>query len=385
MFSSIFSYYYKLSDIICKKLENIILMRYWLLITIFCCTILSILWNYPDYRKIETLRMSWGRQAIEWKNNHPLQAINVDDFIGDNTPDGMYTHLPKRTFRITMPIISYLTQGGVRICIALNTLSGILFFLLCFKFMKNEKQDNVLGILLCICFSITYVSGHTFNDLDYLLYDGFAYFCLVAALCFDIPILIFIFLVLASFTDERGLINSSFVILYWRIKNQGFENISLKNFFYLDRQCIAVIASWFFYIIVRAYLTINLNLKTDTTQIFDFITLKTTITDHVPATMFYVFAGFWLVILLAFTILWIKKHYFFMFLYLFCYGLSLFVAINVYDFDRSFAYSIPSIFIALHILGHETSAIYKKRLFILVFMISICFIKTNRTVLSAFF
>jgi hypothetical protein len=158
---------------------------------------------------------------------------------------------------------------------------------------------------------------------------------------------VFITCLLAFFTDERALIASSLILLWFWVIAQPLEKLSLANLYSPNYRMLAVVGSWLAYFALRVLLQQTCGLQTVYTGTNYF---RRHGNMHFLG-MWTGLEGFWLIVALSILILIVKKKWTF----LACYCLSMlvvvYVSLSVIDISRSMGYLLPCVFISLYLLA----------------------------------
>lgn len=263
----------------------------------------------------------------------PILIQSQSPFIPHDYPD--HSHASKLAFRFFPAIIIGFLHLKVLGIIIWQYLNGIFLFYVVGYVVEKKTSDKLTALysILLTAFIFTgKVSFINFKDT----FDSLILALLI--LCFTINnrLIIYFILLIVGFTDERGLICSGFLFLYYLF----FSNYKTKNKFYLA----VIIASWISYFLIRFSLGYFLGLKTSTGG-FDFKTMALNL-NFAPLSIWQTFEGGWLLVILFLKILYQKNRLSFLLIVSqFC--LVLLVAFMVFDVTRSLVYAFPLIIIAI--------------------------------------
>ena len=250
-----------------------------------------------------------------------------------------------RVFRLTLPVIVKIFHvRHVSIFVyGLQLLLGILLYLLLTRFLFNILNDKLSTMLAVIAFACIYF-GSSFFIENSGYGDFYTFFFLFLSIYFRNPILIFLAMFTATWCDERALVAGSLIFTYWWIAEKIKEDKLIS--FVPNRQMLAIIAAEIAYISLRYYLM--------TYQGMEGTYKKGEFTEQLFASLssfgfkfIWILEGFWLVMLLAFLILYIKKDYFKL---LIVFGGTIAMIISgftTYDSTRSGSFVFPMIFLGL--------------------------------------
>ena len=293
--------------------------------------------SFPCYERVNTEYQEY------WSSmNTKTEAPFIDkEYDGD-------VHQSKLTFRLTVPVIAgflHLRTWGI---IILQGIFGILLFFYSAKLFRKITEDDVTALLLTLSLSFIWAGRCSYVELRGGIFDGVALFFLVFAMYYKNPLLIFSGVLLASFTDERGFIASSLVLLFWGFMG-GFTFRKLFNL-----QTIAVGTAWIAYFALRYFLIHVLHFKTIVGTKLGVWCLVTQ-TSNLPGGVWTALEGNWIIILAALYALYQARKHFPALLLAGAIIVIMVVAMAVIDITRSMAYVFPALFIALLIIRHLKS------------------------------
>ncbi len=356
----------KFSDFSFKRAENFTSRSGWQWRLALILPLIVLFFSFPSYERIDTeFASNWD--AVLDQSENPIQ----NDLKFDPS-----SHQSKLTFRLTMPLIIRFLGLNVTGVLVLQAFIGILIFYFTTRIFERITKDSVSAFFLTLSFAFILAGKVSFTEIRGI-FDGLAIFFMIFAIYFSNPILIFTGVFLASWTDERALIASIFISLFWVWQNKN--EVSFKR--WINKQTIAVVFGWIAYFGVRIFLTKFYGLKTETVGIG--ISYVINQTNNVPIGIWSAFEGLWLVIFSAIFILIKSKDYFFVFSYLLSVTLVLFVALAVFDISRSMTFIFPALFVALSIIVKKEDILHFKK--IIFFVMVICFIYPVYTTSGVYF
>ncbi len=269
----------------------------------------------------------------------PILIQSKDPFIQHNYP--AHSHASKLAFRFIPALIIGFLHLKVLGVIIWQFLNGIFLFYV-IGYVVEAKTRNKLtafySILLTALIFTGKVSFINFKDT----FDSLILALLLLCFVFSNKLLIYIAILFISFTDERGLICSGFLFLYYLF----FFSEKPNKTPYL----ITIITSWISYIIIRLSLSYFIGLTTSTGG-FDFKTMALNL-NFAPLSIWQIFEGAWILIFLflRFQILNNLKSFFSVLLQL---SIVIFVSFMVFDTSRSLVYVFPLFVIAIDVLNKQ--------------------------------
>lgn len=338
----------KTVSFIFSLLERMGSRKYWVLKSTLIIFVLSLFMSFPrteiftfDY----TLNSSMAR-----KLEHPLM-------MQQGTPER--SHAAKLAFRLTVPVFAHLFRLNIFICRILEAFSGGLLIIFSLLFFMRVLQDKVSAFLGALIVASLYACNGSFIEYR-CFFDVFGILFLLLAIYFRNSLLIFSCVFLASWCDERALIASSFVFLFHFFNKKKLDEPTAPLSSCFQKENIAVMFSWVAYFALRFFLASRYGLKTDTRELFMLGQI-----NNFPMGLWTALEGGWLLVILAFTALLLKRRFLLLAAGLFFIMISTFVAIMVTDITRSMAYLLPVLFISARIL-HETETLENLRRYLLL-------------------
>jgi hypothetical protein len=311
-----------------QKIENYIVENqkkksfYWglTLITFF----IILFFSFPPFYS-SSEGSSWN--ALFRQINNPFQNSNSNQFSHDS----------KLTFRLLPVFIGKIMFLNKTSFVIFQYFIGILSIRVLLDIFNEKLKNLYFAFLLTLSYGFIYCGKVSFIELRGI-FDGLALFFILITFYKSNKYLIFSCILLSSWTDERGLIASSFVFLHYLIIYFNDKKNSTRAIL------ISIIFSWISYFAIRFLITYIFDLKTNTGG----INTKTLALNFelFPISLYGALEGFWLFFLINFF----QSKYKFSFvnlLLLLCMFIVLLVSYFVYDVTRSLAYLFPSVFILL--------------------------------------
>ena len=322
----------------------------WIIILTFLLPAIVFFFAFPSYEGLKTtFAGSWEAVLTQAENPFVPHAYDPN------------AHESKLLFRITMPLMAYVLHLGVTGILVVQAIFGTLMFYVAIRLFQRITQDNVTTMLLTLSLAFIYAGRVSFTEIRGI-FDGLALFFLVTSMYFKNPLLIVISVFLASWTDERALIASSLVFLYWM-----YENNSAGNRFF-NTQTVAVTAAWVAYFVTRYILSAFFGFTTNAGGVG--ISLLINQINNLPLGVWSALEGNWLLVLAALWIACKKKKYTFVFLYAGGIALLLIVAMAVLDITRSMAYLLPAMFLAVALIKETEPAGTMRKIVALAMLVS---------------
>jgi hypothetical protein len=275
-----------------------------------------------------------------------------------------------RVFRLTLPVLVKIFHvRHVSIFVyGLQLLLGILLYFFLTRFLFQIINDKLATMLAVIALACIYFGTSFF--VEYGGYgDFYTFFFLFLSIYFRNPLLIFLVMFTATWCDERALVAGSLVFAYWWIAEKIKDDKPIS--FVPNRQMLAIVVAEIAYISLRYYLMTYQGMKSTykkgefTEQLF----------ASLPSFGFkftWILEGFWLVMFLAFVVLYLKKDYFKL-LIVFGGTIAMIVSgFTTYDSTRSGSFVFPMIFLGLIIVKTKLT---EKEMRVFMFLVALlCFL-----------
>lgn len=336
-------------DFIFNKCESFTKKKNWIILLAIFLPFMVLFFSFPSYERIYT-EFAEGWQAILKQAHNPFANYNYE-------PN---SHQAKLTFRLTMPIIANVLNLGVKGILLFQGLLGIFLFYFSTKLFERITEDKVSAFLLTFSLAFICAGRVSFTELRGV-FDGLSLFFLVVSMYFKNPFLIFAGVFLSSWTDERGLIASSIVYLFWMYSK---DSSGTKIF---NKQTIAILVAWITYFISRYFVAVIFNLPTHTVDVLHYFIEQT---NNLPIGVWSALEGNWILILISLFILFKQKKYLFSVFYISTISILLFVAMSVNDITRSMAYLLPAMFLSLLVIKEVETKKIVRQIILLAVIIS---------------
>lgn len=334
----------RFTEVVLAKCESFVRLKRWKLILSLLLPVSVMFFSFPSYERIgKEYRGYW--EAVNEKSQSPFSEKEY-------APE---SHEAKLTFRLTVPILAGILGLKTTGILILQAFFGFLLFLVSAYLFEKITEDPVSALLLTLSLSFIWAGRCAFVELRGI-FDAVALFFLVFSMCFRNPLLIFSGVFMAAWTDERGLIASSLVLIFWWFSS-GF---TIKNL--INRQTTAVVMAWVGYFAVRYLLIHTYHFKTvvgNNLGVNCFISQM----SNLPGGTWTALEGNWILVILALWILIKSKAWFPALALKLSVVLLIVVAMAVIDITRSMAFILPALFIAIFVirkLGNESLLTLRK-------------------------
>jgi hypothetical protein len=309
----------------------------------------------------------------EKKEYHIYQTVkDRSENLTGNFKYTPYSELESRVFRMTMPVITkilHLKHVSISLYL-IQLICGVLFLYLLLGFLEEQLLDRVSAFYAFIGIMGIYIGSSFFIDIA-SYGDFFSFFFLFLAVKFyRQPILIFLFIQLAIWNDERAFVATGLVFMWYWWYPQYLTNQKIK--LKMTSSMMIVVLSWVIFFFGRWYLENKAGIIVTYLRDNEYMTKLPASLNSLGFRVLWPFEAWWMLFLLAGYILWQNKEY----LPLAGIGLasltSIFSAMIVYDATRSASFGYLTIFFALLIAKKHLS---QKELRVLLLIIAIlCFL-----------
>jgi hypothetical protein len=264
----------------------------------------------------------------------------------------------------------------------LQLILGILFLYMLINFLERiiiDKLSIFYGLLGIVT---TYIGASFFIDIA-SYGDFFCYFCLFLAIYYRNPILIFLFLSLAFWGDERAGVGSGMVFLWWWFVPQWQENKRFK--IQINLQMLAIIAAWTTYGVIRKFYLVDQLGMHDTTKPGEFAEMFGGSWPVFGLKFLWVFEGWWILILFTFLCLSVAKDWLRLLAILGALLAMLVGSLTTFDSTRSGSYGLIMIFFSLFIAQKYLTSKELKIVLLIIAIIGFLHPMTTRTNGTGFF
>lgn len=346
---------------------NIILQlnnrRYSFILLPFIATAISLFSAFPSYDIVDDQEMSSNWNAILHQTTDPFDPA---EYNGSS-------HQANLAFRLTPVLLARIFSiGSVYGYLIFQFICLVLLFVVISRLLKKIIDDPVVYYLLTLSISLTFVGNVLCSDYRGF-FDVLAFLCLSVSMLISNAKLIFLTLLLAYFTDERALIASGLVYVYFVFESrQDVETINFKSFFSFKPKLISIISSWLCYLAIRVTLTYFFELKSNNEVLVDYLFTETIHqVNLLPFGLWTGLEGFWILVLLSVIVIIQNRKWFALCLYFVASLVVVFVAIWVFDITRSMAYLLPSIFLSLTILSKSQNPLVLRYIALSVLLLCI--------------
>ncbi len=289
----------------------------------------------------------------------PLTAISGED---------PFHHTSKMYYRLLPVYLGKVCwdcslQQLMYFLVSLEYLAGFLFFFTAFRLLKPYCKSTLSLTWLLVGLSFTFLGKIFFWD-TYAYFDAFALLFLLLSMKSKNPILIFLYMGLALWTDERAFVAAALVGVWWFLEDDFSSRpqaIFRRTPWPLAPQHGAILAAVSVSLLVRWILSVEFNrpsvtsLSQTLTEV-KFVLFHERLIELIPLVSVASFESYWIYILGTLATLWLYRERWGLGLYLVALAASLGISFLVYDMTRSLMYAFPAIFIGIRIMASQLSS-----------------------------
>lgn len=326
-------------------LEQVSSKKFATLIIVASTVMLSLVVAFPSYDQAWSLEMKANWDAVIAQAGSPFTV----------TEYGAESHAANLTFRLTPVLLATLiginSIGGF---LMLQFVAFVFLIFVIYRLFKSIISDPVVVCLLMTSIATVFVGNVLCSDYRGI-FDVIAYLFLGCAMLSSSWFLIIVFSFLAFFTDERALIASGMIYVYFLVLDKPeVVQYDVADLFPKSRRCFALITAWIIYFLVRFYLSYQFQLETNSAGIIDYVKSDPGLMSAFPFGVWTGLEGFWIIVILA-AVMLLKSAKPLLLLYLLSMIVVILVALSVFDITRSMAYLFPSVFVASIIISRNVN------------------------------
>jgi hypothetical protein len=328
----------RLDELIARLAEK----KFWFIWIGIFAVALSLAANTPVRSMILGVGNDWVAEVFRMQIAHPFTPIDLHQFEASAIAThnfGMLTHLDKIAFRLSVPVIAKILHTGRASFLVLNYIAGLLFFPLLASVANSHLNDRVSAAYVTLAFGLSWAGQHFFNDWTFG--DGFAWTCLLAAIAFRHPAVIFPAILVAGFTDERGIVASTGVALYWLGATAAFGQTDTDPAPKRDAYfaLLAIVAALIAYFGLRFSLAAAFGLKTGSRMMFELKVIWSNLAYRIPFGVLKVFEGLWLWLPIGVIAFYVSGRRLMLLGFVAIFACIFIISLIVFDIDRSLGYA----------------------------------------------
>lgn len=275
-----------------------------------------------------------------------------------------------RVFRLTLPVlVKVLHIRHVSVFLyGLQLILGVLLYFLLTRFLfqlLNDKMSTLLGVIALAC--IYFGTSFFIENCGYG--DFYAFLLLFLGIYFRNPLVIFASIFAATWCDERASVGAGLVFLWWWVSPTIREGkpVSFIPSWQMIATALAVIAYGGLRFYLMKYVGMSATYKEG-----EFSQMIIDSWASYGFKFVWVLEGFWLLMLLAFLVLYTNREYFKLLLVMGGTVGMVFLGMTTYDSTRSGSYVFPMIFLGLLLV--RTKLTEKQLRILLAIVTLLCFL-----------
>lgn len=311
--------------------------RLWLVWGVALAIALSLFISFPRI----SFFLGTDSQIVNFWPVLERQAANPLATGGAQYKDGSL-HDAKLAFRLTLPLTLKVLHIDWRGLLAIQFGLGILMLWLVGKIAMDLFQDRIVALASVFGVASIYAGKAAFLQLGGMG-DAFAFAFLTVAVAFRNPVVIIPAVIAACFTDERAVIVSPLLVVYWAMRNSDGRK---PDWFNLQTITVAsaILAAGIVRLVLMFGYGLHIPIGAGNDVGFSVLSL------NLPSVQYelpHVLAGLWLWPLVACIILVRNRWWFSLLAILGVTGAIVAASFMVLDVDRSLAYTLPILFVSM--------------------------------------
>nr|WP_295926053.1 hypothetical protein [uncultured Dyadobacter sp.] len=339
----------------------------WLWKLTFFAVALSLFLAFPPYSLLADHLKNNGVSLDAWVfiKNQAEDLLHPRDMDYDVRRENMI-------FRWTLPLLSFLTGHNVLLILIIQAVLGVLFLYKIGAYIFSISGDKVTTALFVTGIANIFVSVWAFADV-HGYGDEFAFFFLLLALFSKNPLVIFLSLQIAFFTDERAVVAGGYLLLWWMgtkaYERNDFSLPALLRTLFTNESLVVWIA-WAIYFGIREYVQVTYFPHHSYSTIGTPVLFANAHRNGLGSSLWSALEGTWLILIAAALVLSMTRKYWLMLALTVGFVVLVATGVYVHDIDRALSYGFPFILLAAFIL-FQTASLSSIRL-IFFFTMIIC-------------
>lgn len=311
--------------------------RLWLVWGVAVALVVSLFVSFPRI----SFFLGTDGQIVNFWPVLERQAANPLTTAGDQYKDHAL-HDAKLAFRLTLPLTMKVLHIDWRGLLAIQYGLGILMLFLVGKIAMDLFRDRIVALASVFGVASIYAGKAAFLQLGGMG-DAFAFAFLTVAVAFRNPVVIFAAVIAACFTDERAVIVSPLLVVYWAMRDSDGRKPDWFNL-----QTITVAASILVAGIIRLVLMFGYGLHIPIGAGNDVgLSVLSINLPNLQYELPHVLAGLWLWPLVACILLVRNRWWFSLLAIVGVTGAIVAASFMVLDVDRSLAYTLPVVYASM--------------------------------------
>ncbi len=331
--------------------------QYWKLkISILSCVFVLVL-SFPEYYHLKDGENPWSSwNYLQTRIKAPLSKATAK--LGSNEGNKVYRLTPIYLAKIYN---SSHTLRNVAFLILIEHILGFLFFYLLANLAFTITNDKIITTYFAVGFSFLFIGKDFFWDIASWLIP-FGYFFMLLAMVFRNPIIIFFALLFGFWSDERMVLLSPLVILWWRLNTDNKAFIKILA---------AYITNFVLFFIVRSYIATNYIQSNIAFKVYpkdsgvDYFWALYDLLQEIPLGLVFPFEGYWIFVFIYLYITiksWNNTKFWWLMGGVGMLAAGFIVSFAVRDSTKGFSMLFPLFIITLKLLTETENKQFIKRI-----------------------
>ncbi|MDF7816802.1 hypothetical protein P1X15_04310 [Runella sp. MFBS21] len=336
--------------------------KYWQWKYVAFLTIYILITSCPNYyllggNRNDSKKTVYILKLVDWIAAHPFQNFPAQYLNSEELGSGMKSHFAKRPGRVAVPLFCRFLGLNAQHYIWIQHLLGCLFLWGLIRWLTLYTNVRIAMISAFMMANLFVVKWFYY---DFFYYDSTAFLLMFVAIMYRNPLLIIGSVVISGFVDERSVIGSGGILLWWLWQeSKGKLYISDLADFKKYRATWATIFGVLLVISLRIMVLRFTTLEVDTSLIGKNPILQNMNTW--PIALFMTFEGAWAVILMTILTLYYDKKWAFLVLFMTTLLAIFLGGMIVIDLTRSFSYGFLLILFSLVYLYSPSRSVQMER------------------------
>lgn len=352
-----------------SKLDSVTSMltagKYWKIKVATLSCLLVLIFSFPQYYHFKNGENPWSSWAfLQSRIQAPFSKTTAK--LGSNEGNKVYRLTPILAAKIynsnhTLRNIAFLTL--------IEHLMGFVFFFLMAGVIFKITADKNAATYFTVGLSFLFLGKDFFWDIASWLIP-FGYFFMLLAMISRNPLIVFVSLFFGFWSDERLVLLSPLVLLWWRFNadNKAFLKI-----------VIAYFTNFALFLIIRNYLTANYIQSPISFRVYpkdsgvDYFWALYDLLQEIPIGLVFPFEGYWIFIFIFIYLTfknWKTPRFWWMMGGLAILGAGFLVSYGVRDSTKGFSMLFPLLMITVKLLSETENPIFIRRICMFAMVVS---------------
>ena len=328
-----------------------------------CCLVLF--FSFPEYSYFKAGENPWSSWVfLQDRIQAPFSKSTGK--LGSNEGNKVYRLTPILAARLynsphTLRNVAFLTL--------IEHLMGVMFFYLMAGIIFKITNDKNTAAYFTVGLSFLFLGKDFFWDISSWLIP-FGYFFMLLAMISRNPVVIFMALFLGFWSDERMVLLSPLILLWWRINTEN------KDFWKI---VVAYFANFTLFFVIRNQLTTNYIQSPISFRVYpkesgvDYFWALYDLLPEIPMGLLLPFEGYWIFIFIFIFLTiksWKTPRFWWLMGGIAMLGGGFLVSFAVRDSTKGFSMLFPLLMITVKLLAETESPVFIKRLCMAAMLVS---------------